>query len=249
MNSFTRITAATAASLAALAGPVDAQYRTGDGFMFGAPRGSLSVFGGFALATAGSDLFSFTTNQLTVNKLDFSGGSAGGDVAWRVSPRFDVFAGASWSGRIAQSEFRDWVDQNDNAIRQTTRFTRVPITAGFKAYLLPRGRAVGRYAWIPSRFTAYVGAAGGVVWYEFHQNGDFVDFETLAVFTDEFQSRGVGPAAQGLAGMEVSVTSRFSLMLEGRYTLAQAKLGRDFTGFDPIDLSGGQATAGMSARF
>ena len=231
-----------------LAGSAQAQ-RTGDGFMFGEPRGSLTVRGGFAHANAGSDIFSFTTSRLTIDRRDFSGRSAGGDVALRIAHRLDLAVSGSWSGRTTKSEFRDWVDQDDLPIRQTTFFARVPVTAGLRAYLLPRGRAIGRYAWIPARFTAYVGGGVGVMWYQFRQRGDFVHFETLAVFPDRFESRGLTPTAQGLAGVELTITPRFALTAEGRYSMAKAGLSNDFDGFDRIDLSGPSATLGVTARF
>ncbi len=231
-----------------LAGAAQGQ-RTGDGFMFRRPIGSVTVRGGFERANAGSDLFTFTTSQLTLDRRDFSGGSLGGDIAIQATPRLDVFIGGSWTSRETSSEFRDWVDQADRPIKQVTLFTRVPVTAGARFYLLPRGRSIGRFAWIPARFTAYLGAAAGVTWYEFRQRGDFIDFNSLDVFADKFDSRGLAPAAQGLGGMELAILPRFSLNLEARYTLARARLDRDFSGFDPIDLSGPSATLGIVARY
>jgi len=51
--------------------PARAQ-ESGDGFLFRPPRGDVSIRGGFNHATAGSDLFSFTTSQLTLSTHDFS---------------------------------------------------------------------------------------------------------------------------------------------------------------------------------
>jgi hypothetical protein len=39
------------------------------------------------------------------------------------------------------------------------------------------------------------------------------------------------------------------MTLEGRYLWAAAKLGRDFQGFDPIDLAGFKLSAGMNVLF
>jgi hypothetical protein len=87
------------------------------------------------------------------------------------------------------------------------------------------------------------------MWYEFLQAGDFVDFQTLDVFPDRFESSGWAPAGQAMLGFELSLTTRLGLSAEARYTLAKARLSSDFQGFDPIDLSGASATMGVALRF
>ena len=240
--------AAVAMLVAIPARPAGAQG-SGDGFLFQAPRVSLTLRGGYDRALAGSDLFSFTTDQLTVSRGDFSGGAVGADLAIRVLPQLDVVLGASYTGSTSRSEFRHFVDQNDLPIEQSTVFRRVPITASVKGYLLPRGRSVGRLAWIPSRFAPFVGAGGGVMKYRFSQEGDFVDFDTKAVFFDRFVSTDWTPTAHAFAGVDYSLSSRFALTGETRYTWARGDVGQDFSGFKPIDLSGVSATAGLTVRF
>src|SRR3954468_3507599 len=63
----------------AAAAPAHAQS-TGDGFLFHRPMARISVRGGYAVARAGSDLFDFTTENLTLQKRDFSGLSLGAAV-------------------------------------------------------------------------------------------------------------------------------------------------------------------------
>src|ERR1043166_4764571 len=45
---------------------------SGDGFLFRPPTGDVAVRAGFDLASAGSDIFTFVTSELTVNRRDFS---------------------------------------------------------------------------------------------------------------------------------------------------------------------------------
>jgi hypothetical protein len=244
----TRAIGIAVVTLSALATSAQAQ-RQGDGFLFRTVRGSLAVRGGFALASARSDLFSFTTSQLTIDRRDFSGGSFGTDLSFRVTPRFDLTLGMDYTGHTVSSEFRDWVDQNDLPIRQVTSFRRVPVAASLKMYLTPHGRSIGQFAWIPARYAVYAGIGGGAMWYRFRQKGDFVDFETLAVFPDKFESSGWVPMAHALLGVELSLTPRFALLAEGRYTYAKAHLSDDFAGFQPLDLSGASATMGVAVRY
>lgn len=228
--------------------PASAQD-SGKGFLFGEPTGTLTLRGGFAHANAGSDIFRFTTNQLTLDRGDFSGPAFGADLAFRIASRVDLVLGTAYAGMSKRSEFRKFVDQNDLPIEQTTSFRRVPVTASVKAYLTPRGRSIGQYAWIPARYALYVGAGGGAMWYSFRQRGYFVDPSSSNVFSDTYESSKWTPMAHAMAGIDYSLSNHFGLTGEGRYSWAKADLSSDFAGFRPIDLSGVSATLGLYVRF
>jgi hypothetical protein len=222
---------------------------TGNGFLFRAPSGEVSFRGGFDRAIAGSDVFAFTVKELTLDQRDFSALTFATDVDKVLSPRFDVRFSFSVSKSTTPSEFRDFVDNDRQPIEQTTVFMRVPVTASLKAYLTGPGRAIGHFAWIPSRYAPYVGGGGGAMWYRFEQEGDFIDFATTKVFRDRFVSEGFTPTVQAFVGTDVSLTPRFAVTAEGRYEWARARLSTDFSQFQPIDLSGFGLTAGFSIRY
>jgi hypothetical protein len=233
-----------------LAGTAPAAAQSaGNGFLFHTPNVTLTLHGGYDRAGAGSDLFSFTTRELTLGKSDFSGLAGGGDVSFRLSPRLDLMIGAEYTGRVKQSEFRDLVGTDDLPIEQRTRFERAPLAANLKLYLVPKGRTIGSFAWVPSKVAPYVGAGGGAMWYRFRQNGDFVDYQTNEIYSDFLESAGWAPLAQGLAGVDVAVTPRFAVTGEARYSWARAGLSDSYVDFDRIDLSGLAATIGISLRF
>ena len=221
----------------------------GDGFLFRVPTGSWGLRGGFNRAFAGGDVFSFVTDQLTLSRGDFSSATMGTTLAITVSPAYDFVVDVAYAGTERHSEFRDWVDQNDLPITQMTQFRRVPVTVGVKRYLTPRGRSVGRFAWVPARHATYVGLGGGWMWYRFRQVGDFVDFQTLNIFHDEFESSDWAWMAHALGGVEVSLGSFFVATTEARFTWAKGPLSRDYVGFNRIDLSGLSVTAGVAVRF
>src|SRR5438105_7858907 len=193
----------------------------GSGFLFRPPNGSVSIRTGLDRASAGSDLFTFVTDQLTVTRNDFNAVTFALDVDYRLSRRVDVVFGFGSSRTVTKSEFRHWVDNNRQPIEQTTEFNRVPLTASVKAYLMPAGRSIGHFAWIPARIAPYVGAGGGVMWYRFQQQGDFIAFDTLKVFTDSFDSNGWTPTVHALGGVEVSLGSRLAIATEARYEWAR----------------------------
>ena len=227
---------------------------TGDGFLFEAPRWTFSVRGGFDRAFAGSDIFQFMTDTLTLSKGDFSGFTFGAELAYSISPRLDLAVGGGFVRSRTVSEFREYVGSDDLPINQTTTFSRLPVTATMKAYLLPRGRSIGTLAWVPARFSPYVGGGVGSVRYELIQQGEFVDSQddgsgNFDIFYDHFRSSGWTPTAHALVGAEFALTPRLGLSTEGRYGWARSDMNEDFVGFEPIDLSGLSATMGFTLRF
>lgn len=227
--------------------------QTARGFLLGAPYASLTVRAGYHLPRAGGgngqeSLWDFTREQLTTETSDFGGLHLAGDLGVRVGERLDFVVGVGFSRSRTGSEFRDWVGEDDLPIAQSTEFRTIPVTAGVKAYLWKRGRSVGRFAWIPRKWNAYVGAAGGLVWYRFSQFGEFVDYETNDIFEDRFVSDGRAPTVHLMGGAEVSLGPRVALIGEARYGFAKAPLEADFVGFADLDLAGFLATAGVSIR-
>ena len=220
-----------------------------DGYLFKPPIATLSLRVGASGPSASGDLFKFFTQQLTIDRSDFRTMAFAADLAIHAAPRLDVVLGAAVDHSQNRSEFRDWVDNNDLPIEQTTELTRAPVTVSARYYLTDRGRTIGHHAWIPSRANAYVTAGGGIMYYNLTQDGDWVSYETLDVFTHRFQSDGVGPTAHIGFGGDIGIASRIALTAEGRYSFASAKLDPDFADFDSIDLNGFQITTGLSFRF
>jgi len=240
------ILAAIALSLLAL--PLAAQT-SGNGFLFRKPVATLNLRGGFSHASAGSDIFSFSAEQFTLGRGDFSGPTAAADLGINLTQRLQLVLGTAYSATETGSEYRDWVDNKREPIEQTTTFARAPVTASLKAYLAPTGRSVGKFAWVPSRYAPYVGAGGGGMWYRFKQAGDFFNSETFIVRSDNLESQGWTKTAHAFAGVDLSLSPRFAITTEGRYDWAEANLDPQvFSDFEPIDLSGLSATVGIHIR-
>lgn len=248
----TRVRAALAllCGIALAAMPVVARAQgSGDGFLFGEPRASLTLRGGYAMPREGSDIFSYSRDELTLGRSSFYSPALGLDLGFRVSPRLDLVLSTGYAGTSSRAEYRRWEGTDNLPIQQTTIFRRVPVTASLKAYLLPPGRSIGRFAWIPTKWAPYVGAGGGAMWYRFGQRGEFVNSETLDIVRDELTSSGWTSTVHALAGFDVSLTPRLALITEGKYSWAKANLSDDFDGFQKIDLAGFTTTLGIQLRF
>jgi opacity protein-like surface antigen len=246
------IAIAVALALASPGTPLSAQL-AGNGYLFHAPYVTFNIRGGYSAATAGSDVFDDVTQQLTLNKRDFGSLTFGGDVAFRITSKLDLSLDAGYSRSSHKSEFRDFIDNNDLPIEQTTMFERIPLTANLKLHLAPTGRSIGHLAWIPSRVVPYIGGGVGVMSYRFRQQGDFVDFNNNnAVFTSTIDTQADGKdwafMQQVMAGVDYNFSPMLGVTLDARYLHARGDLGTAFNGYDKIDLSGASASVGFSVR-
>lgn len=223
--------------------------RSGDGFLFRQPVISLSIRGGYDRPTGRSDLYDFVTDQLTLGRGDFAAFGYQADLGVRLTNRLELVMTGGESKRTAPSEFRDFIDNDDQPIEQTTTLHRVPLSLGLKFALTSPGERISKLAWIPSRFTPWAGAGGGMTYYTFSQRGDFVDFETLRVFNRRFRSDGWAPMAYANVGADLRVTTRLALTGDLRYSVSRGTLNRQFDGFEKIDLSGSAATLGLTVRY
>lgn len=220
-------------------------------FFFGRPDSSLAIRGSWVMARAGSDLFDFVQQELTIDNGNFNRAALAADYGIALTPRADAVIGVEVNKASVPSEYRNLVDNNRRPIEQTTSLTELNLTGNIRFALTPRGREIGRFAWVPSAVVPYIGAGGGMLWYRFQQTGDFVDAldPRRAIFTDMFKAQGWTPSAQVFGGVDVKLHGRWFLTLDGRYLWAAGALGNDFEGFDPIDLAGFRAGAGINILF
>jgi hypothetical protein len=218
-------------------------------FLLKRPIGSIGVRGSWIFARAGSDLFDFLHEQLTIDKSDFRAPALALDFAVAVTPQADAVFGFEYGRTSMHSEYRHLVDNEFLPIEQTTALRTLHLIGEIRYGFVPRGYAVSRLAWVPRGVVPYVGAGAGAVRYEFTQSGDFVDYVDNSVFSDSFRSRAWAPTAHAFGGVELHVHRRLFATLEARYVWADAPLDASFEDFDPIDLAGFRTSAGINFVF
>jgi hypothetical protein len=230
-------------------------------FMLGRPHGSIGFRGNWLISSAGSDIFDFVTEHLSIEKSDFNTATFAMDTAISLTPRLDIVGGFDMADKEINSEYRGYSETVRGSsttipIQQVTDLNQMHFTGSARFAVVPRGRQISRLAWIPRTIVPYVGAGGGVTRYEFRQSGDFVDFATenvaagtFTIFTDVFRSEGWAPSAHAFGGADVQVYKRLYLSLEGRYTWVHADLDQDFIDFEPMDLGGFRFGAGLNFVF
>jgi opacity protein-like surface antigen len=228
--------------------PAQPQERPTD-FHLGRPRVFVGGHAGFNLPRAGSDLFSMVTRELTLEKSDFRAPVVGFDLGVPFQSRFAAVFSFEYARTSPTSESRNFVQDNGQAIIQTTHFTQMPITGTLRFYPRKIGETVGSYAFIPTRFLPYVGGGGGIIRYQFSQSGDFVDSQTLKIFSASFKSQGLAATGHVVAGTDIALTWRIVANVEARYSFAHTALSQDFASFHPIDLTGLRVSGGLFFRF
>jgi hypothetical protein len=223
-----------------------APRRPSPDFLFGRPDGTIGIRGSLVTSRAGSDWYDFVTDQLTLERKDFRTAGFGTEAGITITSRLDAMIGFDYSQSTTTSEYRRFVDNNRLPIEQQTLLRNAAISGGLKFALTERGREVGRLAWVPRKVVPYAGAGGGAMWFQVRQNGDFVDYVDLSVFTDVFESTGWTPTAHVFGGVDLRVLRRAYVTFDARYLWASGNLGPDWIDFDPIDLSGLRLSAGIN---
>ena len=220
-------------------------------FLFGKPSLALGFRALWMDPRADSDIFSFVTEQLTLEKSDFRAQGLAFDLGLPLNSRADVLAGLEYNRASAGSEDRAFIEADGTPIQQHTQLTQFGVTGSLEWAVLPRGREIGRFAWITAPVTPYIGAGGGLLWHRFEQAGDFVDAldPEFPIFTAQLLSEGWTTSTHVFGGVDIKMTRRLLLSTEVRYLWADAAMSLDFVDFDPVDLSGLRVTGGIQLLF
>ena len=229
-------------------------------FLFGRPRFSIGIRGLLHRARAGSDFYDFVNEELFVRRssdddhknpnhglLNFDAPGIGFDFGLGITSRLDVRIGVDYAKSLNESELRNFIGEDGLPFTQRTELSQVELRGESVLALAPRGRAIGQYAWIPSRVVPYVGAGLGFARYDLVQAGEFVD--DLGYFEDAFGSKGWGPALYLFGGADVRMSRQVYLNVEVRHVQASAELGPDYERYEPLDLGGLRIGAGVRFAF
>ena len=195
--------------------------------------------------------------------MSFDAPGIGFDVGVALTSRLDVGIGVDLTRAFSRSELRAFVGSDGLPIEQETSLRQVDLTGSLRFAITPRGRAIGQYAWIPAAVVPYVGVGGGLLHHSLQQIGEFVDADSYEIFEDIFASSGWTLSRHVLVGTDIRLTSRVYAAIEGRYVWANDDLvcrrfqagefgprePLGYCGFEPIDLTGFRAQAGVRFVF
>jgi outer membrane protein W len=221
------------------------------GFKIGKTRMWIGAHAGMNFPNAASNLFGFITNELTLKKRDFQAPLMRFNFGFAFQSHFAAVAEVEYSKATADSSYRHWVNEVGDEIIQTTRFRQIPITGTLRYYPVKMGESVGSYVWIPARFNPYIAAGAGAMYYNFSQQGDFINFKSanLEIRNKELTSNGSRPIAHLAGGFDINISSRIFANFEARYAFGSAKPSTNFAPYDSLDLWGLKTSGGIGVRF
>ena len=226
-------------------------------FLFGQPRGFAGFSAGWLRATSGGVfdwfrgfLISGVDDQgefIPISKRAYDTALFRIAAGYSVTPRVDLVFDVTPSDTVARSEYKEWTN-NGRPIAQSTQVWQIPLNAGVRYWVVPRGRPIGRLAWVPSTLAVHVGGGLGVRWYRLEQFGDFVDYIDLSIWNDRLRSEGKALTRHVAAGISVRLSRRIFAVAEARRVWSQPVANSSFD-FGDIDLGGLHMTGGIEFVF
>jgi len=204
-------------------------------------RQSIRFRGGMFTPDGNSGFWDQNENDFTADANDFQDWTWGMDYTIDLAPNFALSFSGDWYETTQQQSYKDFEDDRGHRISHDTSLYIAPFRAGLMVKLVPPTAPV-----VP-----YLGAGGGVYFWDYHEDGDFIDFDSprLDVFHDHLHDSGTAFGYYLVGGLEIPVGSSFSVLAEGRWDHVSDSFSEDFSGFDDIDLGGLSIQGGIAWRF
>src|SRR4030042_4667541 len=171
-----------------------------------------------------------------------AGGYVAGEIYLFLGRHFNFACEVGYYQKDVLVEDIDFEYPDGLPIEHVVYLRTVPLQASFKFLPLGRNRKI-----IP-----YVGGGLGFYFWDYQEYGDFViyRYDDPEIITGYYQSTGVDLGYHGMFGLMIPIGWHYSVNAEIKYVRVDGNLGNDFDpNFEPIDLSGIYATAGISFWF
>jgi len=188
-----------------------------------------------------SNLFLDDAALYGTHKSDWQGWTFGAEYSFSPSDRVELGLSLDGYDRHVETSYPGFTTDTGRDIYQTLHFATVPLGGTVRFLFAPSDAKV-----VP-----YVGVGGDVVFWEYEEYGDFIDFDSpdLPVIADHFKSDGATPAGHATVGLRFAVNHDFKITAEGKYLLGHVDdMSEDFRG-NRIDVSGWSATVGVHMQF
>lgn len=200
----------------------------------------LEVRFGALFPAAKGDIFADNSTLFGAEKSDWVGFTGGVEFGASLNRNLELGVAVDGYDRTLHTSYRDFVRPGGDEIQQDLKLTVVPMSLTL--------RVLGGS---PRGLRPYVLVGANVYYWEYREEGDFIDFYRpgLPVSYDYFSSSGAAFGLHAGAGLRVPVSDDVSVTLEGRYNFAdEVEMGDDFDQ-NHIDVSGIAATVGVRLRF
>lgn len=205
------------------------------------PEQSLRLHVGSFRPDGKSEYWKDKERDFTRTAKDFEDVIGGVDYQIELGDHLGLLLSAAGYETSVDQSYRDFTDNRGFPVSHTTSLEVASATVGVVYHLAGRGAAL----------RPYVGAGAGLYTWRLEEDGRFVDFTPppATIFRANSVAEGEVFGRYWLVGFEVPISSHIAFFAEGRWQDAEDDLGDDFEGFGKLDLSGRNASAGVSFRF
>ena len=176
----------------------------------------------------------------------------GGDLIHHIDSHNALMATFGFNTTSLREPARNMLDENGNPLEHHLKFDTWYLSAGYLLYPFGTEHPVVPY------LGAGAGVYGGRV-NSFRSSSTTTDCEenddgddvcsSDTEYTDSKRSSFLTFGYYAIAGVEIPLGPRIAILLDGRYTVAEAHLGGDFVDNNRLDLSGRQYAAGVAIHF
>jgi opacity protein-like surface antigen len=188
-----------------------------------------------------TSLYATDASGRPVKKSDWTGVAGGAEYSSPLGRNVELGFHIDGYGRALDTFYNDYARPSGGEIRQTLTFSEVPV--GFTVRFIGGGKH--------SAVRPYVGAGADVIFWQYDEEGSFIDFadDSFPIIDDHFRAKGAALGGHVAAGLRVALSHDVGLTAEGRYLVGPKKeMGDDFSR-NQIDLSGASATVGFYVNF
>jgi hypothetical protein len=182
------------------------------------------------------------TDALAFEMRDFRSAHLTGEWNVTVGDRIELGIGTGFYRKTVPTVYYDLEDDRGRDISQELSLRIAPITGVVR--FMPFGRA--------GQAQPYVGAGVSLLNFRYSEDGDFVDGDTLDVFSDRYTVSGRTVGTVLLGGIKLPLNGDiYGLNIEGRYQMGVGDTGGTNNQFlaDKIDLRGFHLLATFQVRF
>ncbi|MEW6456903.1 MAG: hypothetical protein AB1410_09370 [Acidobacteriota bacterium] len=188
-----------------------------------------------------SDLWQINRENLYLKKNDFNGKFFSGEFEFRTRKFKNLSFSFEYSSyeRSKVTSYRDYEYSDGSPITQTLKLKITPLEINMKYY--PLG--------LLGTMIPYFGAGTGIYFWNYQQEGDFIDFNDYSIFTGSYNTSTQDFGANLRAGLIFKISNSIGLTGDAKYIWLKGKLSDEFQGFEKFDLNGFYFSFGISFLF
>jgi outer membrane protein W len=204
---------------------------------FGAffPRADSQIF------SDDTQLYGAASDGRPVTASKWTGFTGGLEYSTRIGRNLEIGFHTDWYGRSLDTFYNAYTRDNGGEIFQTLSLDVIPVGATVRFIAGDKH----------SKLRPYFGIGPDLVFWQYEEKGDFIDFgdPTRPIIGDHFRSDGTAFGGHAVAGLRMAINQDFGLTAEGRYlATTTVDMGQDFRG-NRINVSGASALLGFYVSF